>query len=127
MLTEIDRPTVTGADLAFESTLRGLAYVSRLKHLRTVGYHLEIVYLRIASLRLVLERIAARVSQGGHSVPRADVRRRFTRCLENVETIYRPLADAWAVYENSGAKPMFIAQEPRHDDQAQTAKQKTPP
>jgi hypothetical protein len=34
---------------------------------------IEIVYLKLQSTRLALSRIAARVRQGGHDVPRLDV------------------------------------------------------
>ena len=112
MLAEIDRLSAVKKDFAFESTLSGRTYVSRLEHLKAAGYHLEIVYLRVASPRLVLKRIAARVRQGGHTVPKADVLRRFKRSQQNFETVYRPLADAWAVYENSGPKPILIEQGP---------------
>ncbi len=47
-------------------------------------------------------RIRARVKQGGHPVPRADVLRRFERSWRNFLHQYRPLADAWAIYDNSG-------------------------
>ena len=85
--------------------------------MKAAGYHLEIVYLRVASPQLVLKRIAARVRQGGHPVPKVDVLRRFGRSLRNFETVYRPLADAWAVYENSGLKPVLLEQGPGHHDQ----------
>jgi predicted ABC-type ATPase len=112
MLAEIERLTAARKDFAFESTLSGRSYVSRLELLKTAGYHLEIVYLRVASPRLVLKRIAARVRQGGHNIPKVDVLRRFKRSQQNFETVYRPLADAWAVYENSGPKPILIEQGP---------------
>ena len=112
MLAEIDRLSAARKDFAFESTLSGRTYVSRLELLKAAGYHLEIVYLRVASPRLVLKRIAARVRQGGHTVPKADVLRRFKRSQQNFETVYRPLADAWAVYENSGPKPILLEQGP---------------
>lgn len=112
MLAEIDRLSGAKKDFAFESTLSGRTYVSRLKLLKAAGYHLEIVYLRVASPRLVLKRIAARVRQGGHTVPKADVLRRFKRSQQNFETVYRPLADTWAVYENSGPKPILVEQGP---------------
>jgi len=59
-----------------------------------------------------LRRIAARVKQGGHDVPRADVLRRFTRGWNNFQTIYRPLSDAWTVYDNSGGKPRLLEKAP---------------
>lgn len=60
------------------------------------------MYLKLQSTRLALSRIAARVRQGGHDVPRLDVIRRFTRGWENFERVYRPLANVWTVYDNSG-------------------------
>lgn len=38
-------------------------------------------------------------------VPRADVIRRFARGWHNFQTAYRPVADAWAVYDNSRKTP----------------------
>jgi predicted ABC-type ATPase len=112
MLAEFDRLTGAREDFAFESTFSGRAYVSRLERLKREGYHLEIVYLRVASPRLLLKRIAARVRQGGHAVPKADVLRRYKRSQQNFEAVYRPLADRWAVYENSGVKPILLEQGP---------------
>ena len=108
MLSEIDRLTTERVDFAFESTLSGLAYGRRLERMRAAGYHIEIIYLRLASPRLALRRIAARVRQGGHDVPQPDVLRRFVRGWKNFHSVYKPLADAWAVYENSGNRPQII-------------------
>ena len=90
---------------AFESTLSGVTYARQLAKWKKQGYRIEIAYLRLESPRLALRRIAARVRQGGHNVPRADVLRRFERGWEHFVRIYRPLADEWAVYDNSGDSP----------------------
>ena len=95
-----------------ETTLSGLVYLARLHRWKAAGYRIEIVYLRLASPQLALRRISARVKQGGHHVPRADVLRRFTRGWRNFETSYRPLADAWAVYDNSGTTPRLLEEKP---------------
>ena len=110
VLAELDRLAKARADFAFESTLSGIGYVARLKRWRAAGYRIEMVFLHLPSPRLALRRIAARVKQGGHNVPRADVLRRFARGWKNFQTVYRPLADAWAVYDNSGANPRLIEQ-----------------
>ena len=112
MLAEVDRLVERRADFAWESTLSGLAHVRRLQAMKQLGYHVEIIYLRLASPRLALRRIAARVRQGGHDVPKADVLRRFARSRENFETRYRALADAWAVYDNSGRPPKLVESGP---------------
>ena len=107
-LCELDRLAKVRHDFAFESTLSGLTYVSRIKRWKSAGYQIEIVFLRLVSPQLALRRIAARVKQGGHGVPRADVLRRFAHGWENFEAAYKPLADAWKVYDNSGNKPQLL-------------------
>jgi predicted ABC-type ATPase len=112
MLNEIDRLVDRRADFAWESTLSGLAHVKRLQTMKQRAYLVEIIYLRLASPRLALRRIAARVRQGGHNVPKTDVLRRFSRSWQNFESRYRPLADAWAVYDNSSRPPKLIESGP---------------
>ena len=107
-LGELDRLAKARADFAFESTLSGLTYISRIKRWKAAGYRVEIAFLRISSPPLLLRRIAVRVKQGGHHVPRADVLRRFVRGWENFEISYKPLADAWEIYDNSGARPVLL-------------------
>jgi predicted ABC-type ATPase len=75
---------------------------------KQAGYRIEIVYLRLDSVDLALRRIAARVLQGGHDVARRDVIRRFKRGWVNFESIYRPISESWAVYDNSGNSPVLL-------------------
>jgi predicted ABC-type ATPase len=112
VLQEIDRLVNSRADFAFETTLSGLTYLRRLRRCKEHGYRVEIVYLSLRSTQLALRRIAARVRQGGHNVPRSDVVRRFRRSWENFERVYRALADAWAVYENSDSTPRLLERGP---------------
>ena len=111
-LKELDRLAKARLDFAFESTLSELVYLSRLKRWKAAGYRIEIVYLRLSSPRLALRRIAARVKQGGHNVPRADVLRRFNRSWNNFEKFYRLFAEAWSVYDNSGRNPRILERGP---------------
>ncbi len=111
-LKELDRLARARFDFAFESTLSGLTDLGRLNRWKAAGYRIEIVYLRLRSPRLALRRIAARVRQGGHDVPRADVLRRFDRSWSNFEKRYRLLADTWSVYDNSGQTPQLREQGP---------------
>lgn len=112
LLKELDRLAGARVGFAFESTLSGLVYLRRLKRWKAAGYRIEIVYLRLPSPRLGLRRIAARVKQGGHNVPRADVLRRFSPSGKNFQTAYRLLADTWVVYDNSGNTPRLLERGP---------------
>lgn len=60
LLKELDRLAVAGIDFAFESTLSGVSYVSRLKQWKESGYRIEIIYLRLRSPQIALRRIANR-------------------------------------------------------------------
>jgi predicted ABC-type ATPase len=111
-LSELDRLAASRVSFAFESTLSGLTYVPRMIRWKADGYRIEIVYLRLASPRLAIRRVAARVKEGGHHVPRADVTRRFIRGWKNFERAYSPLADSWSVFDNSGSSPKLIGQGP---------------
>ena len=76
--------------------------------MKVKGYKIIIYFLKLASVDLAIERIKLRVSQGGHNVPLEDVRRRFERSWINFRTIYKPLADAWIVFDTSGSEPVII-------------------
>lgn len=111
-IAEIERLAASGEDFALETTLSGRTLLSRLRRWRAAGYRLEMVFLRLSSPAVSLRRIAARVRQGGHDVPREDVLRRFTRGWANFESDYRPLMHAWAVYDNSGPTPRLLERSP---------------
>lgn len=109
-LTELDRLAKLKQSFSFEATLSGQVYLSRLRRWKASGYRVEILFLRLSSPHIALRRIAARVRQGGHDVPKADVLRRLDRGWTNFLKFYRPLADGWAVYDNSGTAPALIEQ-----------------
>ena len=108
-LQEIDRFAAAKSSFAFESTLSGRGYAARLERWKAEGYRLEIIYLTIPSPQVALRRIAGRVREGGHDVAATDVVRRFHRSWRNFENLYRPLADAWLIYDNA-VEPKLIDQ-----------------
>jgi len=76
MLQELELHVQRREDFGFESTLSGQTYLSLLRRVKETGYILRFYYLWVASVDLALKRIKARVMEGGHDVPEADVRRR---------------------------------------------------
>jgi len=57
---------------------------------------------------MAIARVAVRVSQGGHAVPEAVIRRRFDSGLRNFHTMYKPMVHAWMYYDNSQELPLLI-------------------
>ncbi len=111
-LSELDRLARLNVDFAFESTLSGRAYVERIKRWKARGYRVEIVYLQLASPEIALKRIAARVKEGGHDVPAADVRWRFIRSWRNFESVYGPLSHTWWLYDANLRPPVLLEKHP---------------
>src|SRR5205823_13057768 len=70
---------------------------------------LHFFFLWLSNVDLALSRIRGRVSEGGHDVPEADVRRRFDRSIKNFLVLYRALADSWFLFDNSPRTPSVIA------------------
>jgi predicted ABC-type ATPase len=112
LLSELDRLTKERGSFALESTLSGRTYVERIERMKRAGYRIEIIFLKLETVELAIKRVAHRVRQGGHHVPTGDVRRRFLRGWPNFAHHYRQLADAWAVYENSGNQPVLLEKHP---------------
>ncbi len=101
MLARLDELVARGADFALESTLSGSTLAQRIKVWRNRGYRVHLVYLWVPSPEFCIARVSIRVALGGHSVPEADIRRRYTRSISNFLRLYRPLADVWEVYDAS--------------------------
>ena len=112
LLEELERLTIAGESFALESTLSGRTYIDLIKRWKSLGYRIEIVFLRLDAPELSLSRIAMRVSQGGHNVPKVDALRRFDRGWKNFMSLYRPLADEWTVFDASGPMPILLTSHP---------------
>jgi predicted ABC-type ATPase len=109
MLEQIHSLAERGVDFGFETTLSGKTYVKLLQGMRKGGYLIHIFFLWITDVELALERIKLRVRNGGHAIPEAIVRRRFGRSLPNFLRVYKPLADSWTIFDNSGDVPKMTA------------------
>jgi predicted ABC-type ATPase len=86
--------------------MSGMAHLARLRRFKHIGYRIEIIFLKLNSPELAIRRVAARVKQGGHDVPAADILRRFQRGWKNFCDEYRLVSDGRTVYDNSGDAPI---------------------
>jgi len=110
MLDQIHSLGNRGQDFGFETTLSGKSYLRLLEELKQKkGYNIHLFFLWISSVKLALERIKLRVLQGGHSIPEAVVRRRFSKGISNFFHFYRLIVDRWIIFNNSGDVPEVIA------------------
>lgn len=98
-----------GASFAIESTLSGTAYVKMLRQAKARGYETSIIYTFVDSPDVCLARIAARVKNGGHDVPEADVRRRYWRSKRNFLFQYAEIVDYWTLIYNGDSQAVMVA------------------
>ncbi len=96
-------------DFAFETTLAARTYAPWLAELRAAGYEVYLFYYWLRSPEMAIARVAERVLAGGHHVPDATVRQRYSRSVRNFLELYRPVADCWEVYDNSNGERVLIA------------------
>lgn len=111
MLEEMDLHVKHRSSFALETTLSGRGYAAQIPKWRASGYHVKLVFLSLPNAEMAVQRVAARVAQGGHAIPEAIIRRRFAAGLLNFQTLYKPLVNAWALYDNSGDLPILISSE----------------
>ena len=109
LLERVKELATARADFGFETTLSGRSYMKLLGSMRKQDYRIVLFFLWLPSADLAVDRVANRAREGGHAVPERDVRRRFTAGLRNLFSLYRPLVDAWWLYDASRVPLKLIA------------------
>jgi predicted ABC-type ATPase len=109
LLREVSDAIRARQTFALETTLSGITYARILANARRRAYAVKLLYLWLPSVALAIRRVRERVRKGGHSVPVADIRRRYTRSLRNLVSLYLPLAEEWTIFDNSGREPRLVA------------------
>ena len=109
MLQQLNDLVEMRADFSFETTLAARTYAGWLSGLRPLGYEVSLYYYWLSSPELAISRVATRVQSGGHFVPDATIRQRYSRSASNFFELYRPVCDDWEAYDNSAAHPILFA------------------
>jgi predicted ABC-type ATPase len=100
MLERLDALTKAGTEVMFETTLATRIYVRRIALWQRAGYTVSLIYLRLPHVDASLSRVAKRVAAGGHDIPEATIRQRFSRSLQYLDSLYKPLVDDWYIWES---------------------------
>ena len=99
MLKQIDDLVRQQQSFAFETTLAGRGFLRHIKEWRAEGYKVGLVFLALQTPEQAMNRVAKRVSQGGHDIPEEVIRRRFHAGLKNFDEIYKHRVDYWKKYD----------------------------
>ncbi len=110
MLERIDVLLSSDESFAFETTLSTKTYKQKLLKAKNLGFTIKLLFFWLPSIEMAINRVAIRVSEGGHNIPNDIIARRYSRGIDNLFKIYIPLCDDWAVFDNSNNKPELIAE-----------------
>jgi predicted ABC-type ATPase len=99
-----------GESFAFETTCAGRAYGPWLRDCKARGWRVALLFLWLPTPEAALERVARRVREGGHAIPRDVVIRRWKAGLANMRNLYLPLSDGAQIHDNSDGTRILIAE-----------------
>jgi predicted ABC-type ATPase len=99
-------------DFTFETTLGGNTMPALLAKAAASGIEVRMFYVGLASADEHIERVRQRVLAGGHDIPEADIRRRFSHSLINLVSLL-PVLTELKVYDNSATADPATGKAPR--------------
>ncbi len=109
MLQRIHQLIQDGEDFAFETTLSTRSYVLLIQFAKKMNYEVTLLFFWLYSPELAKQRVADRVSKGGHHIEAEVIERRFFRGIKNLFNLYMPVCDNWMVIDNADVSPELIA------------------
>lgn len=83
-----------------ETTFAGRKVLKSIQQAKDNGFYVKIIYVGLESKELAIKRVANRVKNGGHDVPKDLIESRYDSSLENLK-IAMNLVDEIEVYDNS--------------------------
>ena len=97
-------------DFAFETTLTTISYKNTIELARQKGYKITLLFFWLNDVKLAIERVATRVSEGGHNISEDVIIRRYFKGLTNLTNVFIDICDYWIVIDNSTSPYKFIAE-----------------
>ena len=111
MLYRIDELLSQKADFGIETTLATRSYVQLVKRAQVLGYKVHLLFFCLETPEQAIQRVAQRVSNGGHGIPEDVIRRRFKRGIDNLVHLYLPICDSVTIWDNTKGEAQLIAKQ----------------
>lgn len=96
----LERAIAEKLDYAFETTLGGRTITSLLRRALSKGIEVRIWYVGLEGVGLHIERVRARVVDGGHDIPEERIRERYTQSRLHLIELLPELTEL-RLYDNS--------------------------
>ena len=116
MLQRIDELLLQKVDFAIETTLATRSYVQLVHRAQQLGYKVHLIFFALENEEQAIQRVAQRVSNGGHNISETDIRRRFKRGIANLLHLYMPICGSVLVYNNEMTPAKLVARKRTKQD-----------
>ena len=109
MLSRIKDLLSRNESFSIETTLATRSYFRLIEKAHQQGYEVTLLFFWLKSPEQAKERVAERVSKGGHNIPQDIIVRRYYEGIDNLFKIYMPIVDTWMLVNNSETPRSIIA------------------
>lgn len=109
MLSRIDELLSKEETFSIETTLATRSYFKLIEKAHSKKYKVTLLFFWLSSEELAIQRVAERVSKGGHNIPSPVITRRYYEGISNLFNIYMPIVDTWIIVDNSNLPRHTIA------------------
>ena len=109
MLGRIKELLFRNESFSIETTLATRSYFRLIEKAHQQGYNVTLLYLWLKSPEQAMERVAERVSKGGHNIPSDIIVRRYYEGIDNLFKIYMSIVDTWVLVNNSETPRSIVA------------------
>lgn len=116
MLSRIENLLDRGETFSIETTLATKSYINLVRRAQAAGFTVRLLFFWLNSPELALQRVAERVSKGGHNIPEPIVRRRYVAGISNLFHLFMNEVDSWEIYDNSAFPAVQIAKGGKDDE-----------
>ena len=109
MLQRIEELLSREESFSIETTLATRSYINLVRRAHAKGYRVTLLFFWLNSPELAIQRVAERVSKGGHDIPEDIIRRRYVSGIKNLFNLYADEVDYWAIFDNSETSRIMVA------------------
>lgn len=99
---------IEGISFNQETTLSGKSIISNTKLAKEKGFYVTMNYIGVESVDIAKERVAIRVSKGGHGIPDEAIERRYDDSLANLNKVIS-MCDKINIYDNTEMFKLVMA------------------
>ena len=100
MLERIETLLEQQKSFAIETTLATRSYVQLVRKAHAKGYCVQLLFFWLNSPEVAIQRVAKRVAEGGHDIPKEVIKRRYRAGIRNFFELYKDIVDSWIVVDN---------------------------